>query len=230
MKTFSSAIVLLGALVLLAGSAWGQVLVNTDFAKGDFAALGWQAEDGWDVHNYPQEVANNPGAVARFPAGKPAGKLVKTFDEVKSPKKMTLDLDYGWGWGDIGQGADMVAFMLVDAKGNGYTFELHRVKAKWAVQWAKVTNNAVPKDKTWAKEDIDASHASIQAGGGMSHLTVTREATGTWTIASKDWNQGTGGAVKFTDGTTNSYCKLVLLGTQNFDEQAFNKIVLEVSK
>ena len=116
--------------------------------------------------------------------------------------------------------------MLLDARGNGYVFEVHRCKATWAVQWAKVANGAPPKDKTWASEEIDASHASVRDGGGLSRLTITRESDGAWTIAGKDWNKGAGATVRFTDATTSSFSQLVLLGTQNFDEQVFNKIVL----
>ncbi|HEY7154312.1 MAG TPA: hypothetical protein VH575_10180 [Gemmataceae bacterium] len=177
---------------------------------------------------YPKEAANNPGLVARFAAHKPAGSLTKIFKEIKNPRKLTLSLDYGWGWGDADQGADSVSFMLLDAKGNGYSFEVHRSKAKWAVQWAKVANSTPAKDKTWAREEIDATHASVRNGGGLSRLTLTREADGTWSITCKDWNKGTGATVRFLDTTTTSFNQLVLLGTQNFDEQVFNKVVLEL--
>ena len=116
--------------------------------------------------------------------------------------------------------------MLLDARSNGYVFEVHRCKAKWAVQWGKVANGVPAKDKTWAPEEIDASHASVRDGGGLSHLTITRESDGAWTITSKDWNKGAGATVRFIDATTTSFSQLVLLGTQNFDEQVFNKIVL----
>jgi hypothetical protein len=68
----------------------------------------------------------------------------------------------------------------------------------------------------------------VRDGGGLGRLTITREAGGAWTIASPDWNQGAGAAVKFTDTTTTSFSQLVLLGTKNFDEQVFNKIALTV--
>ena len=205
-----------------------RTVIDADFSKGSFATLGWKAKGDWDVFKYPREAANNPGPVARFAANKPDGSLTKTFAEVSNPRKLTLSLDYGWGWGDADQGADSVSFMLLNAKGNGYAFEVHRTKAKWAVQWAKVANSIVAKDKTWASEDIDASHASVRDGGGLSRLTITREADGTWSIAGKDWNKGAGATVRFLDTTTTSFSQLVLLGTKNFDEQLFNKIVLEV--
>src|SRR5258708_6545719 len=105
-----------------------QTVIDADFSKGDFAALGWKAEGAWNVFTYPN-VAKNPGAVARFAANKPSGSLAKTFDEIKNPRKLTLSLDYGWGWGDAGQGADSVSFLLLDSKGNGYAFKFHRTKA-----------------------------------------------------------------------------------------------------
>ena len=117
-----------------------QTVIDADFSKGSFAALGWKAKGDWDVFQYPKEAANNPGPVARFAANKPDGSLTKTFKEVKNPKTLSLSLDYGWGWGDADQGSDAVSFMLLDAGGNGYVFEVHRCKATWAVQWAKVAN------------------------------------------------------------------------------------------
>ena len=221
-------VVALFVLVALQPICTGQTVVNADFSKGDFAALGWKTKGDWDVFQYPKDVANNPGPVARFPANKPDASLARTFPEVRNPSRLTLSLDYGWGWGDTDQGADSVSFMLLDAKGGGYEFEVHRHKAKWAVQWAKVTDHAPTKDKTWASEEIDATHQSIRKGGGLSRLTITREADGVWSITGKDWNQGAGATARFQDATTTSFGQLVLLGTKNFDEQAFNNIVLEL--
>jgi hypothetical protein len=182
----------------------------------------------WEVFSYPKGTANNPGRLARFPAHKPDGSLTKTFLEVKNPRKLTLSLEYGWGWGDTAQGADAVSFMLLDVRNNGYVFEVHRTKAKWAVQWGKVANGTPAKDRTWAPEDIDATHPSVRNGGGLSRLTIAREADGTWTITGKDWNNGAGATVRFIDTTTTSFSRLVLLGTRNFDEQVFNKVVLRL--
>ena len=130
------------ALMVAAGFAQticqAQTVIDSDFSKGDFAALGWKAKGDWDVFQYPKEAANNPGPVARFAANKPDGSLTKTFAEVKNPQKLTLSLDYGWGWGDAEPGRRLGRFMLLDARGNGYVFEVHRCKATWAVQWAKV--------------------------------------------------------------------------------------------
>jgi hypothetical protein len=115
-------------------SCLAETLIDTDFSRGDFAALGWQAKGDWDIFTYPKESARNAGPVARFAAHKPDGSLTRTFAEIKNPKTLTLSLQYGWGWGDAGQGADAVAFMLLDTRSNGYLFEVHRAKATWAVQ------------------------------------------------------------------------------------------------
>lgn len=210
----------------LAVACCAETVIDSDFSKGSFAELGWQAKGSWEVFKYPNEAANNPGPVARFAANKPHGSLTKTFAEIKNPPRLSLSLDYGWGWGDVSQPADSVSLMLLDAKQDGYIFEVHRCRATWAVQWAKVAAGTPPKDKTWAAEEIDASHPSVREGGGLSHLAITRESDGAWTISGKDWNQGAGATVRFTDATTTSFTQLVLLGTENFDEQVFNKIVL----
>ncbi len=218
------------ALLLAAGFAGAscpaQTVIESDFSKGSFAALGWKAKGDWDVFMYPKEAANNPGFVARFAANKPDGSLTKIFDETKNPTKLFLSLDYGWGWGDAGQAADSVACMLLDSKSNGYRFEVHRTKATWAVQWAKVAGGAPSKDNTWASQEVDATHASVRDGGGLCRLEITRASDGAWTITSKDWNKGAGATVRFTDATTTSFSQFVLLGTKNFDEQVFNKVVL----
>jgi len=203
-----------------------QTILAADFSKGDFAALGWEAKGDWDVYTYPKESANNPGPVARFPAHKPGGSLTKTFEEIRNPTELVLSVGYGWGWGDATQGADALSFMLLDPKGSGYVFEVHRCKANWAVQWGRAANGVPDKDKTWAPDEIDGSHPSIRDGGGLCHLTITREADGTWSLSCAEWNNGAGRTVRFSDVTTTSFSQLVLLGTENFDEQAFNMITL----
>ncbi|HVX15571.1 MAG TPA: hypothetical protein VHC22_30570 [Pirellulales bacterium] len=218
-------------LVVAVASSFGtvcqaQTIVDADFSKKGFDALGWKVEGAWDIFKYPQESGRNPGLVARYPARKPGGSLTKKFDEIKNPRKLTLSLDYGWGWGDVDQGADSVSFMLLDPKGNGYLFEVHRVKATWALQWAKVTGGTPAENKTWAAEEIDATQASVVGGGGLSHLAITRQSDSTWSITGDDWNRGTGATVMFNDATTTSFSQLVLLGTENFDEPIFNKVVL----
>ncbi len=206
-----------------------QTVVDADFSTEDFTALGWKAKGDWDVFTYPKEAAGNLGSAARFAANKPDGTLTKSFDEIKNPGKLTLSLEFGWGWGDAGQAADAVSFMLLDPKGDGYVFEIHRVKARWAVQWAKVADGAPAKDKNWASEEIDASHASVRDGGGLCRLSITRESDGAWSVTGKDWNKGAGATVRFNDTSTTSFSRLVLLGTRNFDEQVFNKIRLTIA-
>lgn len=219
-------------LTLLAGfvqsDCLAETLIDADFSKGDFAALGWRAEGDWDIIEYPQEAANNPGRVARFPANKQSGgALTKTFGEIKNPRTLTLSIDYGWGWGDANQPADAVAFMLLDTKGNGYAFEVHRCKAAWAVQMAAVKSGKPATDKVWAPAEIDATQPSVRDGGGLCRATLTREADGGWTFASRQWNRGAGAEVRFSGAATCSFSQLVLLGTPNFDDQLFTKIVLE---
>lgn len=199
---------------------------TADFAQGDFQKLGWKAEGAWDIFDYKAEK-NNPGPVARFPAKQPEGTLAKTFAEIKNPKMLALSMDVGWGWGaaDHVEGA---SFMLLDAAGSGYVFSVQRGgKGNWAVQWAQVVNSAVPKDKTWAAEPIDCTWTAIRDGGGMQRLTLTRDIDGNWAFGSKDWNQGAGATVKFTDTTTTCFTKLVLIGSQNSDEPVFNKIAFD---
>ncbi len=203
-----------------------QSIVNSDFSKGDFAATGWKANGAWDVYMYPKEVANNPGFVARFGANKPSGELIRVFDEIKNPRNLTLELEYGWGWGDADQGADSVSFMLLNAQGHGYAFKFHRCKANWAVQWGRASDGTAPRDMTWAPVEIDGTHAAIRDGGGLLRVAICRESDGSWSITGKDWNKGAGATVRFSDATTVSFNRLVLLGTENFDEQVFNKIVL----
>jgi hypothetical protein len=120
------------ALAALMGSTAArcraETIIDADFSQASFADLGWQAKGDWDVFKYPAEAANNPGAVARFAANKPAGTLTKTFDEIKNPQ-LSLSLDYGWGWGDAAQPADAISLMLLDVHGNGYVFEVTPRKA-----------------------------------------------------------------------------------------------------
>lgn len=203
-------------------------LIDADFSKGNFAALGWTAKGGWDVFTHPPKTANHPGPVARFPANTPDGTLTKTFAEVRNPRKLHLSLDYGWGWGDANQPADAVLLMLLDPAGNGYLFEVHRCKTRWAVQWGRVADGSPTGNRTWATEEIDATRPSVRTGGELGRLTITRDADGSWCFASKDWNAGAGGAVRFIDTSTTTFSKLVLLGTRNFDDQLFNRIRLTV--
>jgi hypothetical protein len=87
----------LAGLLPAAGPAQTQV-IDTDFASGDFKALGWEAKGDWDLARYPKDLAHSPGTAARFPAHKPGGSLTRAFAEAKDPDRLTLSLDYGWGW------------------------------------------------------------------------------------------------------------------------------------
>jgi hypothetical protein len=204
------------------------VLVDSDFSRGDFKALGWEVKGDWEIARYPKDLANGLGAVARFPANKPDGSLTRTIPVVKDPERLTLSVEYGWGWGDANQGADMVGVMLLDPGGDGYLFEVHRVKAKWAFQWAKVAGGTPDKNHIWAPQEIDATHKAVRDGGGLCRLDIERDVGGGWAIRGRDWNGGAGGSVTFADATATSFSRVVLLGTKNFDEQLFNKIVLTV--
>ncbi|MHB1556250.1 MAG: hypothetical protein ACYC61_02100 [Isosphaeraceae bacterium] len=220
---------ILGIVGILIPSVGGaQTLVDCDFSRGDFASLGWKVDGAWEVVKYPAESARNPGSVARFAANAPDGSLTKAFPEIRNPGKLVLAVDYGWGWGDAGQAADSVAFMLLDARGSGYVFEIHRCKANWAVQWGRAVDGTPMKEKTWASAEIDATRKSVRDGGGLGRVVVTRDPGGEWTITGKDWNQGAGASARFEDATTTSFSRLVLLGTRNFDEQVFNRVVLTV--
>ena len=98
-------------------------LIDTDFSKGTFAALDWMPSGAWDIFTYAPRTANNPGAVARFPARKADGSLTKTFAEVRNPRKLHLSVDYGWGggkgptwaWGSAGKSNIVEDFLHVIA-------------------------------------------------------------------------------------------------------------------
>jgi hypothetical protein len=223
---------MMNLLIVCAGlstfvAAGGEPMVDSDFAQGDFAALGWKVDGAWDLYAYPAAAAHDPGRIARFAAHKPAGSLTRDFAEIPNPRTLTLSLDYGWGWGDANQGADSVSFLLLDAQGRGYAFKFHRCKANWAVQWGRAADGKPPQDMTWAQVEIDATRAAVRDGGGLMHVEIRREADATWSIRSKDWNQGRGASVWFHDATISAFSRLVLLGTENFDEQVFNHVVVQ---
>ena len=224
-----ASVALFAAASLARSNCDAQTVSTSDFSQGGFAVLGWKVKGDWDVFDSPKEVANNPGSVARFAANKPDGSLTKSFAEIKNPPRLSVSLNYGWGWGAADQAADAIAFRLLDPRGDGYQFEVHRAKARWAVQWAKVARSNPRSPKTWASEEIDASRTSVRDGGGLSRLTITRESDGAWSITGDGWNKGAGSTVRFSDASTTSFSQLVLLGTRNFDEQLFNKIVLAVA-
>ena len=119
--------------------------------------------------------------------------------------------------------------MLLDPQGTGYSFKVHRCRANWAVQWGKAANHSPPKEMNWAPSEIDATQSAARDGGGLCRLSVTRDADGSWSISCQNWNNGKGATVRFSDSTTTSFDRLVLLGTPNFDEQLFNRITLSVT-
>ncbi|HEV3340454.1 MAG TPA: hypothetical protein VG125_08855, partial [Pirellulales bacterium] len=133
--SMAGAVVWLALTGFVPPSCPAQTVTDSDFSKGDFASLGWKADGAWDIFRYPHDSPDNPGPVARFAANKPGGSLTRRFTTIDSPRQLKLSLEYGWGWGEAGQGADSVSFMLLDDKGDGYVFEVHRFKAPWAVQW-----------------------------------------------------------------------------------------------
>ena len=214
------------AVPLRSGAA--EPLVHSDFSKGDFAALGWKPDGAWDVFRYPGEPKNDPGPLARFAANKPDGSLTRAFPAVDDPEQLVLSVDYGWGWGEAGQQADAVQYMLLDDNRDGYLFEVHRCKANWAVQWGKVDDGKPLPGNVWAPVEIDATQAAVRDGGGLGRVVITREAGGAWTMSSRGWNKGAGAGIVFSDATTTKFSQIVLVGTKNFDEQVFNNVTLSV--
>jgi len=216
------------AILCASGLCRAEDRIASQFSADDLATQGWKVEGAWDLYE-DSKLPRNPGRVARFAANRPAGSLTRTFKPVRNPAWLTLALDYGWGWGDAAQGADSISFLLLNDQGAGYAFKIHRTRARWAVQWGRATNGAPPKEMTWAPADIDATFRSVHEGGGLTRVTIRRESDGTWILSNPDWNQGRGGTVRFLDATTTDFTRLVLLGTQNFDEQLFGRIHLSVA-
>ena len=189
LKQIAISVVSCLATLLAQTACQAKTIIDSDFSKGDFASLIWKVKGDWDVFHYPNGPAHNPGRVARLAANTPDGSLTREFAEIKNPQSLTLSLEYGWGWGDAGQAADSISCMLLDPRGDGYIFEVHRCKAKWAVQWGTVNDGRPREGRNWAAEEIDASQAAVRDGGGMSRLTISRESDGTWVFSSKDFNR-----------------------------------------
>jgi hypothetical protein len=81
MKALSSALAVLCASAFsLQTECQADTVIDADFSKGDFAALGWTVKGDWDEFQYPREAAINPGRVAQFAANKPAGSAVRFND------------------------------------------------------------------------------------------------------------------------------------------------------
>ncbi|HOK04252.1 MAG TPA: family 16 glycosylhydrolase [Victivallales bacterium] len=214
-------------LFFLVFTSFSEILITTDFSKGDFNTLGWKAEEGWDIYDYKAKSAN-PGPVARFFAPGKKGLLSKTFNEINNPGVLFLSLDLGWGTGAATQGTDFVEFLLLNSKGDGYIFHIGRNKGKSSVQWAVVNGRNIPDQKSWAPEPIDGSLLSVTDGGGLLTLKIVRGAGGSWVISSKNWNKGKGGVVKFNDNKVSSFSELSIVGGGSPSEQVFNNIHLEV--
>ncbi len=221
---------LAASLLLLGATASSQAgdVFSTDFSKGTFDSLGWVAKGGWtiiDPGSAKPDLAKNPGPVAKFPAnGTSAGTLIKKFDALNNPASLKLTFDGGFGWGGPNH-AQGLAVMLLDAKDNGYIFNIARAKANWAVQWGKVVKLGYNDPLNWAPAEVDTTQTSVMDGGGLRTFTITRDATGKWTFNGEGW---TGGPVTFTDTTTTSFTQVVLYGTPNSDDQLWNKVKLEV--
>ena len=189
-RTTDSLEVRMKAMLLQSGSPWryiGSALdsseqsVETDFPRVDLAALGWEAKgDDGTFFSIPrkQPTIQARGSLRRKQPRWLADEILRRD---RNPGKLHFRMDYGWGWGDAGQAADAVSFMLLDAKGSGYIFEVHRCKANWAVQSAKVDRGR-PQGRDLVPIQIDATHPSVRDGGVFagSRLRVT---LGSWTIA-----------------------------------------------
>ena len=160
------------------------------FRESRFRGNGLATERGLGSVQISEEIAKNPGRVARFRGQSTGRNIDSRLSGDRHPRTLTLALDYGWGWGDANQGADSVSFLLLNAEGNGYAFKIHRCKATWAVQWGRATQGAAPKDMNWATVDIDATHTAVRDGGGLTRVTIRREPDATWTIRNPDWNRG----------------------------------------
>lgn len=200
---------------------------STDFAKGTFNGLGWEAKGDWAFVNYGDKkagLANNPGRVVRFAAnGEATGTLTKKFFAVSNPSHLVLTFEAGYGWGakDHSQGFQV---WLLDAQGNGYAFGVARANATWGAQWAPVTKYSVKDPMNWAPAAIDTTQAAVVDGGGLRAFTVTRDAGGKWSFAGAGWG---GGPLTFTDDTTRVFSQVVLRGSPNFDELVFGRVKLE---
>jgi len=221
-----------GFLILMAtaSSMNADDIFNSDFSKGTIDALGWKAKGDWSILDYGDKkpgLANNPGPVAVFAAkGKTAGTLTKTFPPIANPSSLTLTFDGGFGWGNK---AHVQAFdiMLLDADGNGYVFDVHRANATWGAQWANVSKYGYNTPMTWAAGKIDTTQDAVVNGGGLRTFTITRDSSGKFTFNGAGW---TGGPLSFTDTTVTTFSQVVIQGTPNSDELAFNKIKLEATK
>ena len=226
----ASVVFVLSANFLGASASWGADVFNSDFSKGTFDTLGWEAKGNWTIKDFgatKPDLAKNPGLVAAFEAnGKTPGTLTKKFDPIANPSNLTLTFDAGYGWGKATH-TQSFQIMLVDADGNGYAFDVHRAKATWGAQWAVVTKYGYSEPMQWASAPIDTTQEAVVNGAGLRTFTITRDGAGNWTFDGGGW---TGGPLKFSDTTTASFSQVILRGMPNSDEDVFGKIKLEASK
>jgi len=197
--------------------------------------LGWTTKGTtWEIYNYQTHNAsllNGPGPVARFAGrGTTTEMLVRKFPAVTSPTSLTLTFDAGWGWGAANQSSDDFNIMLLDDDGNGYVFNVHRAKEKWAAQWGAVKAYVMPDTLNWSPTEIDATQASVIDGGNLQTFTITRDANGAWQFSGAKWTGGTPFAFTEPAITTTTFSQVVLLGKPNVDDLVFNKIKLEATK
>ena len=214
------------ALAAIPSAKAGEIF-SSDFSKGTFAALGWEAKGDWSIADFgadKPDLAKNPGPVAKFAAnGQTVGTLTKKFDTITNPTSLKLTFDAGYGWGAATH-SQVLQVMLVDADGNGYIFDIHRANATWGAQWAVVTKYGYNDPMTWAPDAVDTTQASVMDGAGLRTFTITRDASSKWTFNGAGW---TGGPVTFTDTTTKVFSQVVLRGIPNTDDLAFGKVKLE---
>ncbi|MFA7342758.1 MAG: hypothetical protein WC003_00505 [Terrimicrobiaceae bacterium] len=209
----------------------GEIL-NSDFSKGSFEALGWTPKGEWEIVDYAVKtnkpgLPNNPGPVAVFTAkNKTPGTLTKKFDAAANPSSLTLTFDAGYGWGAKNH-PQALQVMILDAEGNGYIFNCGRANAAWAVGWGDVSRYAPCEKLETAPQPIDATQDSVVTGGGLRTFTITRDASGKWTFNGAGW---TGGPLTFTDTEISNFSQIVLVGQRNSDELLFNKIKLDAAK
>lgn len=222
--TLSFCLFLLGMTSAKAGE-----IFNSDFSKGKFDDLGWEAKGDWSIVDFSggKPLDKNPGLVAKFSAkNTDPGSLTKKFDAIANPASLTLTFDGGFGWGGKAHSQGL-SVMLLDADGNGYIFDSHRAKANWGMQWDVVTKYAHNAKLQFASTSIDTTQDPIVKGGGLRTFTITRDADGKWTFNGVGCD---GGPLTFTDKTTTSFSQVVLVGNKNTDDLVFNKIKLEVTK
>jgi len=231
---------LLSFVLIASQAARADDVFNSNFANGTFDTLGWRTPAGppvhWQIYDYLKDhpgLKISPGPVAKFGATPKDFKdnelLVRKFPALANPASLTLTFDAGWGWGAAGQGSDAFNVMLLDDDGNGYVFSVHRTKATWAAQWGKVVKYAMPEKTNWSPAEIDASQPSIMDNGSLQTFTIKRDANGAWQFSGEKWTGATPFAFTEPAVSTSTFSQVVLVGSANFDDLAFNHIHLEAT-